>query len=651
MGLMKRPNHGWLIALLLSMALPFTAARAQTQASKNGSGTIQLAVDATRVRQKIIHATLKIPARPGPLTLYYPAWIPGDHAPDNPIADLAGLKFSTGGKTIPWRRDLVDMFAFHLEIPAGADSLDAELDFLLAQPSAGFAAGASSTAQLALVSWNNVVLYPKGLPADQITFAASLKLPSGWRFGTALPIATQAGDDIEFIPVSLTTLIDSPVISGNYYRAIKLTPGQTPSHEIDMAADSAAALEMPADMQADYKQLVAETGKLFGARHYRDYHFLLTLSDDVAHFGLEHHESSDNRTDERSLVDDDLRLQFATLLPHEFVHSWNGKYRRPADLATPDYNTPMKTDMLWVYEGLTEYLGSILTARSGLYLPAEWREELAYLAATFDNRAGRTWRPLQDTADAAQLLYFAYPAWEDYRRSTDYYDEGLLIWLDVDTTIRQLTNGQKSLDDFCRAFHGGAGGQPELKTYNFEDVVAGLNAVAPYDWTKFLRTRLDSTSPRGPLGGIENGGWKLVYNDQPNRFIDNKADAKRLLDETFSVGMVVDSDAIVRDVLYGGPAYNAGVGPLMRIAAVNGQQFSPDVLDDTLLKSSTSQDPLVLLMTNGNYFQTVSIDYHRGLRNPHLERVNSKPDLLDEIIRPRAPVPGSVPDETTSAAK
>jgi predicted metalloprotease with PDZ domain len=652
MGMMKQMKLGWVIALLLSMAFSFTAAHAQTQAPQHPAGTIQLAVDATRVRQKIIHAALKIPVRPGPLTLYYPAWVPGDHAPDNPIADLAGLKFSAGGKTIPWRRDLVDMFAFHLEIPAGADSLDVELDFLLAQPSTGSFAGASSTAQLDLLSWNNVLLYPKGFPADQIAFAARLKLPAGWKFGTALPVAGQTGDEIEFAPVSLTTLIDSPVISGNYYRAIKLTPGQTPSHEIDIAADSAAALEMPADMQADYKQLVAETGKLFGVRHYRDYHFLVTLSDDVAHFGLEHHESSDDRSDERALIDDDLRLQFAGLLPHEFVHCWNGKYRRPADLATPDYNTPMKTDLLWVYEGLTEYLGSILTARSGLYLPGEWREELAYHAATFDNRAGRTWRPLQDTADAAQLLYFAYPSWEDYRRSTDYYDEGLLIWLDVDTTIRQLTNGQKSMNDFCRAFHGGAGGQPALKTYNFEDVVAALNAIAPHDWTKFLRTRLDSTSPRAPLGGIENGGWRLVYNEQPNRFIDNKADAKRLLDETFSIGLVVDADAIVRDVLYGGPAYNAGVGPLMKIAGVNGQQFSPDVLDDALLKSGTSLDPLVLLLANGNYFQTVTIDYHGGLRNPHLERVNSLPDMLDEIIRPLAPVPGSVPEDTsTSAAK
>jgi predicted metalloprotease with PDZ domain len=636
---------------LLSIAFPLAAADSQSTAPQHTPGTIRLAVDATRVRQKIIHATLKFPVRPGPLTLYYPEWIPGDHAPDNPITDLAGLKFSAGGKTISWRRDLVDMFAFHLDIPGGVDFLDAELDFLLAQPATGFASAASSTAQLDLLSWNDVLLYPKGFPSDQITFAASLKLPSGWRFGTALPIARQAGDDIEFTPVSLTTLVDSPVIAGNFYRAIKLTPGQTPSHEIDIAADSAAALEMPPDMQAEYKQLVAETGKLFSVRHYRDYHFLVTLSDDVAHFGLEHHESSDDRASERSLVDDDLRLQFATLLPHEFVHSWNGKYRRPIGLATPDYNTPMKGDLLWVYEGLTEYLGSILTARSGLYLPGEWREELAYIAATFDNRVGRTWRPLQDTADAAQLLYFAYPPWEDYRRSTDYYDEGLLIWLDVDVTIRQLTNGQKSMNDFCRLFHGGTGGEPALKTYNFEDVVATLNSIAPYDWTKFLRTRLDSVSPHAPLGGIENGGWKLVYNEMPNRLIDNKEDAKRLLDETFSIGMVIDSDGSVRDVLYGGPAFNAGVGPLMRVTAVNGQQFSPDVLDDAIQKSTSSHDPLFLLMANGNYFETMNIDYHGGLRNPHLERVNQQPDLLGEIIRPLAPVSGSIPDETTSAAK
>jgi len=329
-------------------------------------GPIKIAVDARQAPQKILHSHLQFPVKPGPLTLYYPQWIPGEHMPDGPIIDLGGLKFQAGGKTIPWRRDLVDMFAFHLEIPPGATSLDADLDFLLNAPASGFSAGASATASLDVLSWNQVLLYPKGYKAHELTFVPSLRLPDGWKYGTALPGAKQNGDTIQFSPVTLNTLVDSPVLAGKYFRVIQLTPGQDPPHELDIAADSQAALEMSPDMQKAYRQLVAETGALFGSRHYRDYHFLVTLSDDVAHFGLEHHESSDDRSNERSLLDEALRMEFSGLLPHEFVHSWNGKFRRPADLSTPDYQQPMKDDLLWVYEGLTEYLGVVLTARSGL---------------------------------------------------------------------------------------------------------------------------------------------------------------------------------------------------------------------------------------------------------------------------------------------
>jgi predicted metalloprotease with PDZ domain len=627
----------WIVALCVAAVL---AAGASLRA-QNPPGTIRLAVDATQAPQKILHAHMKVPIQAGPLTLYYPKWIPGEHAPDGPITDLAGLKFSAGEKPIAWRRDLVDMFAFHLDVPAGVDTLDVDLDFLLSAPATGFSAGASATAQLDLLSWNEVLLYPKGWSTDQLTYAASLRLPAGWKFGTALPVAKQSGDTIEFTPVSLTTLVDSPVIAGRFYRVIDLTPGEKPPHEIDITADSEGALAMPPEMERHYKQLVAETGALFGSRHYRDYHFLLTLSDEVAHFGLEHHESSDDRVAERTLIDDALRLDEAGLLPHEFTHSWNGKYRRPAGLTTPDYQQPMKGDLLWVYEGLTEYLGDVLTARSGLYTPEQYREHLAFNAATYDYRPGRTWRPLQDTNDAAQVLYFASHAWENWRRATDYYDEGLLIWLDVDTTLRRLTQGKKSMNDFCRSFHGGPGGEPALKTYTFEDVVATLNALAPYEWGGFLRTRLDSTSAHAPLGGIENGGWKLVYGEQPNVFVVNEEEAKRLLDYTFSIGMMLDTDGTVRDVVHGGPSYNAGIGPSMKVRAVNGQQFSPEVLREGVEKSRTNSSPLSLLVANGAYLKTVALDYHGGLRSPHLERDNSKPDLLSEIIRAMAPAPGS----------
>jgi predicted metalloprotease with PDZ domain len=352
--------------------------------AQNPVGPIRLAVDASQAPQKILHSHMQIPVQPGALVLYYPKWIPGEHMPDGPIINVSGLKFTAGGKTLVWRRDLVDMFAVHVNIPQGVNSLEADFDFLLSAPASGFSAGASATAYLNVLSWNQVLLYPQGSPARNLTFVPSLKLPSGWKFGTALPGAKQNGDTVEFDPVPLDTLVDSPVIAGRYFKVIQLTPGATPSHEMDIAADRASSLIMPPEMEMHLHNLVGQAGALFGVRHYRDYHFLLSLSDDVAHFGLEHHESSDDRTDANSLTDETSRADFADLLPHEFVHSWNGKYRRTADLATPDYQTPMKDDLLWVYEGLTEYLGEILTARSGLRTPELGREELAYVAAVYD---------------------------------------------------------------------------------------------------------------------------------------------------------------------------------------------------------------------------------------------------------------------------
>jgi predicted metalloprotease with PDZ domain len=595
------------------------------------AGPIRLLVDASQAPQKILHSHMEIPVSGGPLTLYYPEWIPGEHMPDGPIIEVAGMKFSGGGKTIAWRRDLVEMFSIHLDVPAGVTTLVADFDFLLSGPASGFSAGASATASLDVLSWNQVLMYPKGLPAKDIMFTASLRLPADWKFGTALPIAKQDGATTEFAAVPLTTLVDSPVISGRYYRAIQLTPGQNPSHEIDIAADSAAALAMTPETQLQLHNLVTEAYALFGARHYRDYHFLLTLSDDVAHFGLEHHESSDDRTAERSLIDEAERIEFASLLPHEYVHSWNGKYRRPAGLATPDYQVPMKDDLLWVYEGLTEYLGEVLTARSGLQTPEQWREDFAGLVAQYENRPGRDWRPLQDTADAAPFLYDATNDWSNWRRGTDFYEEGELLWLDVDETLRAITKDKKSIEDFCRAFHGGGNGQPELKTYTFEDVVATLNSVAPYDWAGFLRSRLDGVATKTPNEAIEKSGWKLVYNEQPNTVLEIQEELARHAGFSLTVGFSASDEGTVADVTHGGPAYNAGIGPGMKIVAVNGAQFSPDVMRDAIAAAKNTTAPIQLIVANGAQFRTFSVDYHGGLRYPHIERDDSRPDYLGEI--------------------
>ncbi|HVB36301.1 MAG TPA: hypothetical protein VND42_03590 [Candidatus Acidoferrales bacterium] len=622
-------------------------------AAQSAPGPIHLTVDATHAPQKILHIVEEIPVRPGRLTLFYPEWIPGEHAPDGPITDVAGMEFTANGNRIAWRRDLVDMFAIHLTVPEGVDSLHVAFDFLLTAPATGFSAGASATAQLDVLSWNQVLLYPKGWPVRELTFDASLRLPEGWKFGTALPVEEQTGNEIVFKAAPLNTLVDSPVLSGRYFRAIQLTPGQTPSHEIDMAADGPEALEMPAETQESYKRLVAETGALFGSRHYRDYHFLLTLSDNVAHFGLEHHESSDDRVDERTMISPALRITNADLLPHEFTHSWNGKFRRPAGLATPDYNTPMKGDLLWVYEGLTQYLGTILCARSGLWTPEQLREHLADVAATLDHRPGREWRSLEDTADAAQLLYFAAPQWANWRRSTDYYDEGTLIWLDVDTTLRKLTHDKKSMNDFCRIFYGGPGGKPTLESYTFDDIVATLNGLAPYDWGKFLRDRLDYVGPHAPLGGIEGGGYKLVYNDAPNQMILDGESVDSHLDLTTSIGLVLEEDGTIGDVIHGMLAYNAGIGPGMKIKAVDGRGWSTNTMRAAIENSAKRTRPLKLLIANDDFVETYEIDYHGGIHYPHLEREEGAADYLDEIIKPLAAqsVTGLLPTEKWNAGK
>ncbi len=625
------------LVLVVGIFLTSPSAQAQTKA-----GPIRLVVDATQAPQKILHAHMVIPVTPGPLTLYYPEWIPGEHMPDGPIIEVAGMKFSSAGKTISWRRDLVEMFSIHLDIPAGVTTLTADFDFLLAAPAGGFSAGASATNSLDVLSWNQVLLYPKGYDIRDITFVPSLKLPAGWKYGTALPGARQNGDMIDFSPVTLNTLVDSPVLAGKYFREIQLTPGQDPPHFMDIAADSEAALVMSPETQAHFRQLVAEAGALFGPRHYRDYHFLLTLSDDVAHFGLEHHESSDDRTAERSLIDDSELIAFAGLLPHEFVHSWNGKYRRPEGLATADYQQPMKDDLLWVYEGLTEYLGSfVLTARSGLLTQQQSMDDLAELVAAYEHHPGREWRSLQDAADAAPFLYNSTEDWSNWRRGTDFYEEGQLLWLDIDGTLRRLTKDKKSMNDFCQIFYAGSPNVPALKTYKFEDVVAVLNSLAPYDWTAFLRAHLDGVSTRTPIEAVENNGWKLIYSEEPNEIEATESALARRMNLTFTIGMIVQDDGIVGDVTHGGLAYDAGIGPGMKIIAVNGKQYSPDEMKQAIAGSKLSTAPIQMIVANGAQLQTRSIDYHGGSRWPHLVRDSSRPDYLGEILKPMLPAIGT----------
>ncbi|HJW08788.1 MAG TPA: hypothetical protein VJ483_04090 [Holophagaceae bacterium] len=596
---------------------------------------IKLDLDARAAARHILHAKLSIPAKPGPLSLFYPKWIPGEHMPSGPLQDLVGLHFRANGKELVWRRDDLEMFEFHLNVPQGASAVDVELDFLT--PSGGsFSAGPSATPNLALLSWNTVMLYPKGLASDAIQVEAKATLPEGWSFGTALPLASQNGATLTFKPASLTTLVDSPVLAGRFFKKVDLGESLGRPHRLDIAADSEAALAITPETVEHYRNLVKETGALFGARHYRHYDFLLTLSDATAHFGLEHHESSDDRVGERTLVDPAMLKAGSGLLPHEMVHSWNGKFRRPAGLATGNYDDPMKDELLWVYEGLTQYLGFVLTARDGEWTAQDARDHVAATAAYLDDRPGRAWRPLEDTAVEASILYNSPGQWSSWRRGVDFYDEGMLLWLDADTLIREHTKGQKSLDDFCKLFHGAPSGDPAVKPYTFDDVVKTLNQVAPHDWAGFLHQRVSQVQAHAPMDGIARGGWKVVFTEEPTALEQAQEAADRGSDFAHSLGFGVGKEGIVGDVVPGSPSFDAGFIPGMKLMAVNGSIYSVQALRDALKAAKTGKEPIQILVKDANTVRTLAVDYHGGERHAHLERVEGTPDRLTEILSPKA---------------
>jgi predicted metalloprotease with PDZ domain len=602
---------------------------------------VHIAVDLRDAAKHLFHAKLEFPVNPGPLTLVYPKWIQGEHAPTGPIDNLAGLKMRAAGREVAWKRDELDMYAFHLEVPAGTEALEVTLDYLSPAEVTGSRETPSSTAQIAMLNWYMVTLYPQGSKSDDLVYVASLRLPAGWKYGTALPVAKETAEDILFAPASLTTLIDSPVVTGAYFREIDLAPGQKPAHMIHIAADGPAALQASPEEVQHLRQLVAEAGALFGARHYRRYDFLLTLSEHLPIDGVEHHESSANRTPEALFLDPDVHETQMDLLPHEFTHSWNGKYRRPAGLVAPDYQAPLTTELLWVYEGLTQYYGVMLSARSGFWTPDKLREYLAYTAGFLDDRKGRAWRNLQDTATSSQILYGMPTGGTVWRRSVDYYEESTLIWLEADTIIRRETKNKKSLDDFCRKFHGGENTGPIVVPYTFDDLVVAINEVAPYDWRGFFTERLNSHGPGAPLGGLQNSGWKLVYTDVINEHQRAGETVDQDVDVEYSLGFQVhapggeQSDHVL-DVVPGSPADRAGIAPGMRLIAVDGRKWTPDILRDSIRRAKTSTEPIQLLAESDDYFKIYTIEYHNGERYPHLVQITGKTDVLGEIVRMRA---------------
>ncbi len=596
---------------------------------------IDLAVSVTAPRQHVFYVTEKIPVTPGPLTLYYPKYIPGEHGPTGPIVNLAGLVFRAHGKTLAWHRDPVDMYTFRLNVPKGANTLAIDFDFLSPVGGGAFTAGVSMTPRIVDLEWNQVALYPAGLPTAKIVFHPRITLPRGWRYGTALVTASNNGNTHVFAPVTFNNLVDSPLIAGKYFRQVNLAPDSTVHRYLDMVADYPQALDIGDTYTRDYRNLIVQANRLFGSHHYENYHFLLTLSDHTGHFGLEHHQSSDDRINADIFLNKQTLLGEASLLPHEYTHSWNGKFRRPAKLWQPNFETPEQTRLLWVYEGLTNYWGEVLAARSGLWTTPDYRAMMAYYAADMAHRPGRQWRPLIDTTIAAQLGYASPHFYANWRRGTDFYDEGALIWLGVDTKIRKLTHDKRSLDNFARRFFGMDNGSDLTKTYTFADIVVALNAVVRYDWSGYLRQRLDKTSAHAPLGGLADGGWKLVYSATPNPYEQARETIHKFTDVMFSIGLTVDKKGKIDDVLWQGPAFKAGLAPGMKIVGIDGTTFSPAALKRAIASTTGGRNTVIGLTAKAQgVIQHFTIRYTGGIRYPHLVRVPGTPDYLSQIAAP-----------------
>jgi predicted metalloprotease with PDZ domain len=620
-----------------SLPLVFSLWAALLPTAEAQKAPIQIVADLTDAPRKLYHAEIDLPVTPGPLTLTTPKWIPGNHRPTGPVSDITGVVFTIDGKPIEWRRDDVDMYEFHVTIPKGATTLHAHLDCIVT---------ARLSQKMAVLEWEKLLLYPAHIPVKDIPIQPSLKVPDAWGVGTALqsegapgwPVPS-AGSTTKFAVTSVEQLEDSPVITGQYFHEFALAPTITPKHYIDVASDDPVDSNLRPSVLAEVGNLVREADAEYASHHYNVYHFLLTLSDVAGGEGLEHGQSSDNGVGEKGFADDGHQLAEADLLSHEFTHSWNGKYRRPVGLYQPDFATPQEGALLWVYEGMTQYLGNVLAARSGLKSQAQYRDMLAMSAADLDSKPGRDWRSTSDTAVAASILRSDGPAWSNWRRGQDYYQEGELLWLDADTLIRKMTDNKKSLDDFEKIFlaKGGNTG-PLIVTYNFDELVTDLNQVVKYDWATFLHDRVDKVNARADLAGIEQGGYKLVYKDEPNKSEKMLAGvfARRGggVDCWYSIGLRLGADGSIGDVRWNGPADKARLAPGQKIMAINGQVFSPDVLRETIKAAKGTSEPIKLIVQSDTYVSNAEIDYHLGERYPVLERVDGTPAYLDEITKP-----------------
>ena len=599
-------------------------------------GTISLIVDVTNVSNRVLNVHETIPVKGRDITLLYPEWLPGTHSPSNSVAELAGLVVTANGKRIPWMRDRVNMYAFHIEAPKDASTLEVDFQYLASMDSKR----SRISLKFADVTWNSVLLYPAGYFSRDIKFETSIRLPDAWKFACSLDVKSQNGNVIQFKETTLNTLIDSPLYAGLNFKRLDLSTGADNLVYLDIFADKPADLEVTPEELQYHKNLVIEALKLFNSHHYDRYDFLFSVSDTVGGKGLEHHQSSEDGSRANYFTDWGAGVGGRALLPHEYTHSWNGKFRRPADLWTPNFNVPMRNDLLWVYEGLTDYYGNVLTARSGMRTPEQARDMFAQIAAFFEISPGRTWRSLEDTTnEPIASSHGATPqVWPSWQRSYDYYPESDLVWLDADTKIRELSGGKKSLDDFARLFFGINKGSYVTVTYTFEDLVKAMNTVQLYDWAGFFRTRVHDVNPNVPEDGFTRGGYRLVYNDNEPEWL-RKGESVRGASFATSLGFSLKPDSptspgSLDQVWWDSPAFKSRITPDMQLQAVNDQKYTAAGLREAVLAAEKSKDPIKLLLKRGDDFVTVSLDYHGGMRYPHLERVETTPDRLDEILAP-----------------
>ena len=632
-----------LIGALAHGQAPAAAAIPPT-ASTTYPGTLVLQVDASDLDRRIFRVKETIPVKPGPLTLLYPRWLPGNHAPTGKISQLAGLKIASGGAPIEWQRDPIEPFAFHLTVPPGASALDVEFQFL--SPTGDASGRVVVTPEMLNLQWNAVLLLPAGHAVRGITVKPSLRLPDGFTASTALDAAGQSGTRVDFKPVDADTLVDSPIFAGKYRKRLDLDPDAAragrPPVFLSIVADSPEDLEVKPEQLAAHRALVEQADKVFGARHYPRYEFLLAVTDQLGGIGLEHHASSENSAQPGYFTTMAKNSYGRDLLAHEYTHSWNGKFRRPADLWTPDFLTPQRGTLLWMYEGQTQFWGNVLAARSGLMPLADVREELANIAASLAARPGREWRNLQDTTNEPIVGERHGHSWVSWQRSAEYYDEMVLVWLEADMLIREQSGGRRSLDDFARAFFGPTSKRGPTETtpltYTFDDIVAELNRVQPHDWAGFLRTRLDTHKNDTLLNGLTRAGWRLAWSEKPTEYYKNVMSGYRRNGDDFlySLGFDVSKkEGRLRNLRWGSPAFEAGLDDAAQLLAVNNRAYTPERLAEAVTAAKTSKAPIQLLVREGDSFRTVSIAYGGGLRYPTLERIEGTEDRLQLVLQPK----------------